>query len=134
MIIDDLKRLERAGNNNSRATEKLIEAAKNVANLISDNAAAFEWERNFTLESGRTARYGVAKSNPYGGGYCWWLTIVCHDELYGGEQMPAHCWGRLESLQFAQDIADGLLPAIGEWLESRTVKADAAAHVLSQEL
>ena len=44
-IIDALRRLERAGSDHSKATEKLLAAAKQLANKIIDSYAPAEGEK-----------------------------------------------------------------------------------------
>jgi hypothetical protein len=132
-IIDSLKRVERAGDANSRATEKLFSAVHAVADLIADTIAPFSWRHTFTLPGGRETEYSVEHRN--GSRY------LCHALIPEDDLEQAYCgeflchdrvWNRSTALAFARDVADGLLDAIAEWLEKRAAENDAASETLEK--
>ncbi len=124
-IIDSLKRVERAGDENSRATQKMFDAVHAVADLIADDITKFTWSRTFTI-AGRTRTYAVVSGR--------YLAIQEQDDYSGNEHFVTdRNWDRTQALAFAADIADGLLDQIAEWLETRSensLKAEAALRAV----
>ncbi len=152
-IINALKRLERAGSETSKTTEKLITAAVEVAQGIVDRVpreviddlsqgGMYEVE----LPTGRSGvRYSLAD--------CWYsqrsvvLVQKCHftdkwvnravnysdvrTQSLTGPTVQLGC-DREVALHFAQDIANGLLTDIADWLELATKKNEEAAGVLEE--
>lgn len=111
-VIDALKRLERWGSEDSKATQKLRDAASSLAAHISTLVPS-----DTELPRGYSARqYGNAASL-----YLWepddndWASV-------------AHT--RDNALDFAEDIATGLLDELAAWLEQRTGESDGAAATL----
>lgn len=133
-IINAVKRLERAGSENSRATQKLFEAAAKVAELIENMVpVGAELPRGYYVKKVRS-NLGSA-------------LFLCHEVMgeYGPEiryvdgiggylHGDFHCHvpsqDRATVMKFAEDVAGGLLDEIAEWLEARATKADVAAEVL----
>jgi hypothetical protein len=143
-IINSLKRLERAGSENSRTTEKLREAAAEVANKIVEmvplslideegpKGAVVSLPRGYVIEerTGNNAsfryltrdgdplwesRYLDAKENHYqGGDFNCWIGAANRDDI----------------LRFSKDIATGLLNEIATWLEERTKANQSATATL----
>jgi hypothetical protein len=131
--IDALKRLERAGSENSKATAKLHEAASELAGRIIKAVPA-----NVTLP--RDYRVVKVKSNV---GEESFLVHGQADELdYDhwidgtGKYLHGDCHcdippqTREGSLQFAKDIAEGLLDEIAEFLDQRQCESDSATETL----
>jgi len=135
-IISAVKRLERAGSENSRTTQKLFEAARQVAELIKDMVPA----------GARLPRGYYVKKVHSNVGSC---SFLCRDFPgdYPGEAVTRyvdgigshlhgdfHCWipgqDRNTVLKFAEDIATGLLDEIAEWLEKRTAENQKATEAL----
>lgn len=138
-LMDSLKRLERAGSTQSRATEKLHEAAAAVAteiiNAVPDNMVG-EWLP-------RDYRVVYRKSN-VGGRY--YLTRDDGEETYyidgegkNGTYMHGdfHCWipgqRREGSLLFAKDLADGLLDMIAAHIEEQAGKIEVATDAIAKK-
>ena len=137
-IIDSLKRVERAGDANSRATEKMFSAVHQVADMIADKLAPFEWKERFHLpnrkgtsagvwysvERREGSRYLCREGEPESDQDAYYMT----DEFLIQDRI----WNRLTALAFARDVADGLLDAIAEWLEKRAAENDAASETLEK--
>lgn len=136
-IQDAIARLQRAGDENSKATKKLHEAARNVADLIEQNAPV-----NVTLPRGyKVLRY---KSNV---GSQLFLKSGHTDEYGDGDMVDGcgcylhgdfNCWipaqTRECSLQFARDVAEGLLDEIAAFIEARKTESEKAAETLNVKL
>lgn len=137
-IISAVKRLERAGSENSRTTQKLFEAARQVAELIKDMVPA----------GARLPRGYYVKKVHSNVGSC---SFLCRDFPgdYPGEvkthyidgigeylHRDIHCWipgqDRNTVLKFAEDVATGLLDEIAEWLEKRNTEAQKLAETLKK--
>lgn len=126
-IINAVKRLERAGSENSKATQKLFEAALDVAYLIEKTVPV-----NVQLPRG----YKVIRRYSNSGSE---LFLINSDgEYIDGTGRYLHgdfnCWipeqKREAILDFAADIADGLLDEIAEFIEQQARKANEAAELL----
>lgn len=131
-LIDSVKRLERAGSANSKATDKLREAASNLAEWIADRVpTSVELPRGYMvsrLRSGVGSRLFLetpGKPGEYGTSYSEYLNGFggC---LHGDFTCPTPKPSREAVLQFAKDVSEGLLDEITEWLEKRA-KEDAEA-------
>ncbi len=131
-ITDDLKRLERAGSETGRMTEKLREAAcasaKRISASVPDEALGAELPRGYRVHSHDYGQWGTYHYlyNPTGeciegsGGY------VGGDFDYHWPSIPT----RQAVLDFARDISGGLLGEIAGWLEDRSaVEAEATAEL-----
>lgn len=139
-IINAVKRLERAGSENSRATKKLHDAVRIVADLICDRApVGVDLPRgyrvvrirsnvgsaNFLEVDGGEDEFGEPTSDLVDGdgGY-----------LHGDFHCPLPAQTRETSLQFAADVADGLLDEISEMLEQRATQTLAHAASLADSV
>ncbi len=126
--ISALKRLERAGAEDSRATRKLCQAAEisgaHCIGLLDSTTVdavvlrdrpgyVYPWPQE-SLPRG----YAVAASG----------ALVLFQEDEGWFSVAA---SRSMALRFAADIATGWLDELAEWLEARRVEADSAAEALS---
>ena len=133
-IIDSLKRLERAGQGHSKATQKLHAAAADLAYQIEQIVPeGIEMPRGYTV---RYVQTGV------GGEY--FLTRAVFEDGEWKEQYidgfggylhgDFSCWipaqTRETSLAFASDVATGWLDELAVWLESRSAEAEKAEAVL----
>lgn len=148
-IINALKRLERAGSENSRATEKLHEAARIVASQIITVAPLYillprgYWVRKMNSNIG--SEYFLVKSTsvknpPYElgddmrGPHEWDLIDYWIDGtdsyLHGDFQCRVPGQNREGSLRFAKDIADGLLDEIADFLEKRKAESEKNTQTL----
>ena len=130
--IDALKRLERAGNENSKATKKLHEAAEEMALVILKKVPA-----DVTLP--RDYRKVRVTSNVgeeyflvlYRGDIEYWIDgtgSFLHGDFHA--EIPAQT--REGSLTFAHDIATGLVDEIAELLEERSREAGQASDLLER--
>ncbi len=134
-IIDAVKRLERAGDENSKATKKLHDAAATVAEIIERVAPlGVSLPRDYRVTRVRSnigsdvfllggkAQYGDAE---------FWVDGIgryLHNDF--NCDIPAQT--RSGSLKFAKDVAEGLLDEIAEFLEKRKQDSEQAATVLEQ--
>ena len=134
--IDALKRLERAGSENSRTTQKLREASVVVADTVVRAVEAAQAE-------GVELPRGYAVIDQYSNVGCFTqlrnddgetLNSDCatagEEYLHGDFNRTFKVVGRDGILQFAADIADGLLDEIAVFLEERAAKEVAATQQL----
>lgn len=129
--IDALKRLERAGSENSRATKKLLDACVVIAQQIEAACPV-----GVSLPRG----YEVVERHSNVGSALYLLTDRpdCGGEYVDGNGIYLHgdffCWipqtTREVALVFAHDIADGLLDEITDFLEARARETEESAAVL----
>lgn len=132
-IINAVKRLERSGDENSKATKKLHEATRNVAQLIEDQCpVGVDLPRGYRVIKRKSnvgsAHYLLAGADQYGDAEYW---IDGHGSyLHGdfGAWIPDQT--RAGSLKFARDVAEGLLDEIAEFLEKRKEESESAARAL----
>lgn len=145
-IINAVKRLERAGDENSKATKKLHQAAYDVAQLIIKIApAGVKLPRGYKVKHLRsnvgsadfltiwqpTAREDTYSERPDLEGETLWIDGqggYLHRDF--GAWVPGQT--RAGSLKFAKDVAEGLLDEIAEFLEKRQAESEQAATVLEQ--
>ncbi len=128
-ILDVLKRLERAGSEDSKAIQKLHYAAAEVARVI---------EKTVPVEHDLPRGYRVVQKDFDA------FFLVCRksdreywiDGRYPDDDLPrgVPVQTREGSLQFAEDVATGLLDEIAAWLEQRSKESDAAAATLTEAL
>jgi hypothetical protein len=137
-IINSLKRLERAGSENSRATEKLFEAAREVASLIEEivptvavQGLDVSEERSATLPRGYSVEVIFGNRYLVQGGFDW---ITSGNWVDGtgthNDRITIPKATRAGVLQFSADIAGGLLDEISAWLEARKGEAEKASEIL----
>jgi hypothetical protein len=119
-VIDSLKRLERLGSENSKAMEKLIQAAREIADQIVKHFAVRDSEYVYLLVDlhGQQMRYAIEKS-----------TLV-FPEGYGGSVAR----DRENALRFAKDIANGLLEGFAEILAKRLEDTASGADIFAKRL
>jgi hypothetical protein len=127
-IIDSLKRLERAGSENSRATQKLREAAMDLAATIEQMAVQGDFvnvplPRDYIVEGGNQT-YLMSRSQ----GVDDYAGYPIRYAFYCGERRERPT--RAAILEFSADIASGWLDELAEFIESRQAQSDAAAEVL----
>ena len=108
-IIDDIKRLERIGSEDSKTTQKIIEAAHNVADLLIEIMP-----KGVTLPK----QYHIH-------GVILFKSIEGEDYLINSPKS-----GRTEGLVFAHDIATGLLYEFAEFLQKEVDYDKKAVHKL----
>jgi hypothetical protein len=137
--MDSLKRLERAGSAQSKAAEKLHEAAEEVAvaiiNAVPDNMVGDWLPRDYRV---------VYRKSNVGGKY--YLTREDGEETHyidgmgkNGGYMHGdfHCWipgqTREGSLLFAKDLAGGLLDMIAKHIEEQTQKIEIATEIATKK-
>ncbi len=133
-VISALKRLERAGSENSRATEKLIEAAGIVAEQIiaATPEPELQLPRGYHVEPLRVGeRRGLFLS-------CGTQLVSSGVGYYpnptGGFYIFIERTSREAALHFAADIASGLLDEIAAFLEQRAAEAASAAGTLEEKI
>lgn len=132
-LNDAIARLNRAGDENSRTTQKLFDAAKEVATLIENSVPI-----NARLPRGYVVR--ELRSNV---GYASFLESPhCNNDgdtffidgfegyLHNDFHVRVRKPSRNIIMQFASDIADGWLDEVAAWLEDRSVKSAEATATL----
>jgi hypothetical protein len=137
-IINAVKRLERAGDENSKATKKLHQAAATIAELIEKTVpVGIKLPRGYKVirvrsNIGSDVFLGHDfRDNMYTDWPETWIDGIgryLHNDF--NCNIPAQT--RAGSLKFAKDIAEGLLDEIAEFLEQRKAEADQATIVLEQ--
>lgn len=146
-IINSLKRLERAGSEASAATAKLREAAREVAQKIVDicpaDAVGVELPRGYrvmSVHSNIASEYylvvpGTGDADEDGWGESARMLDVLSDHYQHRDfNSPVNAATRGDVLQFAADIANGLLAEIAAWLEARTGESEkATAQLLASQ-
>ena len=138
-LISAVKRLERAGDENSKATKKLHEAAKTVAYLIEAQApVGVKLPHGYSVErvksnvgSDEFLTVPHDKVNEFGEREYFWID-GCGRYLHGDFHAQVPGQTRAGSLKFAKDVAEGLLDEIAEFLEKRKEESESAATVLEQ--
>lgn len=125
-IIDDLKRLERAGDETSKTTRKLKEAVYVVAEEIAEKSPVglivngYEIVRKFSnIGSAKYLEKDGIQYNQDGEGF-----------LHGDFTCSLHGPRRAECLNFAQDIANGLIGKFAEAMETRQTEDIEAIYTL----
>jgi len=119
-IINSLKRLERSGDERSKATQKLRDAAQELCVYLLKNLPS-----NFAISG---AEYGD------------FLRIKDGAEIYVREMGtyydygPNGGMGRSKALGLARAIADGLLDTIADQLEQDTKAAQEAHETIQRKL
>jgi len=147
-LINAVKRLGRVGGEHSRATEKLHEAARTVAAVIKEQVP-----RHVMLPRGY-CNYGLEHWSGYDG---HGQLLVKYSPKREGEKPQIQFWidsgsdwteqteeyqvrfnilpqSRKGSLEFAKDVAEGLLDEIAVFLETRAQEAERAASVLESNI
>jgi hypothetical protein len=118
-IIDSLKRLERIGSENSKTTQKLIDAARELSSVIAQQFVPGEDEEIIVVRHfGQIDKsdvfgyptYTVARGKPKQG-------EAFRGSLYRSGEFVGK--NREEALGFSNDLAKGLLECIVEALEKR---------------
>ena len=128
-IIDSLKRLERAGAENSRMTQKLREAAKELASVVEDMAVAGDFvnadlPRGYVVEGGNQVYLmSRAQGEDDYAGYPIRYAFYCGDR----RERPT----RAAVLQFAADVAEGWLDELAEFVEKRLAESVKAEGTLT---
>jgi hypothetical protein len=136
-IINAVARLERAGSENSRVTNKLHAAASTVADWIEGQVPV-----NVLLPRGyrvKRVKSNVGytdflvreskETNEYGEPVLLWIDgtgVYLHGDFHAA--IPSQT--RHGSLLFANDVASGLLDEIAAWMEKLAAECDSAAKVL----
>lgn len=142
-IINAVKRLERLGSEHSKVTEKLVKSCNRVAEFLMDNVPQWVsfgpeyrfikpevpaykiWEGDFDEERDtyKAPKYSVRwhdpeNSNLYDG------TVLKMGEvtIFSGRD-----WSRNQALEFAADVANGLLNNASDAIEKEIKRLNAAA-------
>jgi len=121
-IVNALQRLDRAGDEASKANEKLKAAAVQVAQHIAAKVGGYA-ERGFlTLPRGYSLSAHAVKEN---GPLC--LKSDLRGYIFDEEHITAE-----SALHLARDIANGWLEDVTAYLEARTQEAERAAETLRE--
>ncbi len=141
-LLAAAKRLEKAGKENSQATERMHKATAWVASWIEDHVpAGLELPRGYRLRMVRS-NLGLAKfltlpfvmQTKFQPVDCeYWIDGIggyLHGDLYCG--IPGQT--REGSLQFAKDISEGLVEEISQFLEDRAKLSDQASAILEKSV
>ncbi len=119
-VIDSLKRLERAGAEDSKTTAKLVAAARDLAAYL---------EREVLPKDVRE-EWPAPYLTTQGDGWAWNGRVLYRGHPDFEEAPASKDWQRGEALLFAEFIADGWLERVADWMETRTQQASAAAETL----
>jgi hypothetical protein len=134
-----LARLERVGGEHSRATEKLHQAAVTIAGLIEEQVPCdVDLPRGYRVVRIKSyidvakflVKSGVDGCQPEDWKEYW--IDGSGGYLHGDLSCFIPAQTRAGSLQFATDIAEGLLNEITEFLEKRAMEAETAAKELKR--
>lgn len=141
-LLAAVKRLEKAGEENSQATARVHKASAWVAKWIEDHVpAGVELPRGYRLRMVRS-NMGLAKfltlpfvmQTQFEPVDCeYWIDGVggyLHGDYYCG--IPGQT--REGSLQFAKDVGDGLVDEISQFLEDRAKQSVQAAEILEKSI
>lgn len=122
-VIDSLKRLERIGSENSKTTEKLLTAARELSELI---------VRQFLPGVGQgvtVATIETKNSLGWADDTSYWVGPVRERFLLTRNNVPV--WdNRGVALEFSKDVADGLLDRIIETLTERAKNGQQGLDVI----
>jgi hypothetical protein len=147
-IIDSLKRLERSGQENSRATKKLKESANELADFII-NSCPYKVVLPMGYKVSKVVYYNSHKMvDPRDGlDYCLMTPYKFSDqhndgyEILGVKNDGMTTYGtylRIASretvLKFAKDVSDGLIDKIADFLDKLKMQADQATQTLDSKL
>lgn len=125
-IINSLKRLERAGSEQSRTTEKLREAARVLGeHVVSQLPADVQLGANvygYYEEVDRMLPRNIVIDRQ--------CQLAYWDHIIG--RYVAVDSSREMALRFAHDIADGWLNELAAWLEERAAEDAAATQTIEQ--
>ncbi len=125
-VIDSLKRLERVGSENSKTTQKLIDAASALEDLV---LAQFPHQPNVAFERGGSIRGMNGVKPPYRLEY-----LIFNRRLINRWNQEPVSQDRASAMRFAEDIADGLLDVIESVLVKNQKEAAPAARTLEDAL
>jgi len=127
-IINSLKRLERAGEELSRSTEKLRESAEVVADKILGIAKPLyagkdDWDSAVELPEDLEIHFIGDEKAPVltFDHYTAWAPLSSRVADGRNESDPA---SQQDVLRFSKMIADGYLDRLAEWLEKKTAAAE----------
>ena len=120
-VIDSLKRLERVGSENSKTTQKLLEAALALENLICQQYQ----------NAGLAGNTRILEGKLEGGDYRIQWYDVCFDEENSPFIWLRSRYGRVSetrvaALALSQDVAGGLIDLIADDLAQREEESRAA--------
>lgn len=127
-LTNAVERIGRAGNENSRASEKLRDACLTLANFISDTVIRFSVDIPHRTETGKSFQKYRTQEDSLG--MSWLAMAVDEESLYRN----ANEWKREECMAFIRDVSDGLLDHIAGWLEARAAEADSAAYAVESAI
>jgi len=127
-VINAVKRLERAGSEYSRATQKLYEAAREVATFIENQVpVGVKLPRGYYVKriySNISSEKFLCRDMVGENGLETCYIDGIGGYLHGDFRCCIPRQNRTAILKFAEDIANGLLDEIAEWLEARTAKTN----------
>ena len=126
-IINALKRLERAGAEDSRATQKLKVACEEAANYVAALVPEGTWlPQRYEVGNHLYCRPGESLAADWRNYLKMWGPPSGTDWVW----VEASNLSREDALQFAGDVAGGLLREVAEFLEFRVAEAEKAAAEL----
>jgi hypothetical protein len=123
-IINSLKRLERLGSENSRLTQKAREAANDIEDKITElMPEGISLPKNYKIIDKNGAKYLIQQEKYYGAKANG--TIIKEDEEgYIDYGYRVNDGTRGVILEFAQDIANGLLEEFADFMQKRIDKRE----------
>ncbi len=123
-VISALKRLERAGSEDSRQTEKLCRAADTLADHITATLSSIEAEithPDVGVDLPRGWVFALATRR---------LVAPRYQEERGDTAVGSEEANRYGAMQLAEAVATGWLDELAAWLETRTAEASQAETAL----
>lgn len=129
-IINSLKRLERVGSENSKTTEKLISAVLELSYLICkqfDPRPGDSYRIQFPVDPGYTeTQFGNIPNNPS----YYYVKLVKGEMCLFNSGNEFVGKNRKTALEFAENIANGLLEQVSRVLEEKRAEAIPALNTL----
>lgn len=126
-IIHSLKRMERLGGENSRLTQKAKEAADELAKQIAESIPfagklpedyrIISYSEDFLIKETRCPNYEKFEEFEVNG------SVYLGNKIYGGNREVV--------LQFAKDIANGLLDKFADFVEKKNALAKKSIEILN---
>ncbi len=130
-VIDSLKRLERIGSETSKATEKLIEAAKQLETAIVSAFDVKRDQRGENVPSRKRYSLGATSEPDFPKGRDYEVTSNAVLMHLNDKWLPISK-NRDTALAFSADVANGVLEVFADELEEIHTRARSASETLAK--
>lgn len=138
-IINALKRLERAGSEHSKSTQKLCDAAVVVADMVADLVPISREAYPSLVMLPRGYSVGLAGCDRRAEQFLYSPLDTdgirtAFNSYRADDNGMVRCYGisRKSALAFARDVADGWLDELGDWLQEQASQAARATKVIAE--